>query len=144
MAIISRLINIPLLKFLDSNRAIITGLFIMLIASGLLFIVSVFIKTPLVIILLCMMLFILGSGIICPNCTASALSNFRHMGGVAGSLYASLQTFGAFFAGIIVSYLANTVVVLAVSLLLLVLVALIVVYTCCIIGPSSFADKTIS
>lgn len=129
---ISRLINIPLLKYISADKIIVGGLFTMLLASLFLVLAAVCHWHHLSFIVIPMMLFVLGSSIIFSNASANALTPFRHIGGVAGALFGSLQSFGAFIAGLMTSLLADSLMSLSLALLVVSSIALIVFFKTCI------------
>lgn len=132
MMMISRLINIPLLKYISADKIIIGGLFTMLLASLFLVLAAICHWHHLNFIVIPMMLFVLGSSIIFSNASANALTPFRHIGGVAGALFGSLQSFGAFIAGLMASLLADSLMSLSFALFAVSSIALIVFFKTCI------------
>jgi len=132
MMMLSRLINIPLLKYFSSNQIIFSGLFVMLISSLFLVIAAICKWHMLGFIVIPMMVFVVGSSIIFSNASANALTPFRHIGGIAGALFGSLQAFGAFIAGLIASTLADNLMSLGLALFVVSNIALIVFYKTCI------------
>ncbi len=131
MSLLSRLVNIFLVRYITTDQTILIGQVMMSSSSIILILLALSELHSLSLIVITMMFFILGTGFIYSNATANALSPFRHMGGIAGALFGSLQTFGAFFAGFIVSQLPNSIMSLAATLLCVSLVSLFAFLKCC-------------
>lgn len=119
MVLFSRIVNVPLVHYFSSIQIIILGLSVMAISSVILLFTTLCHIENLWVLMFSMMAFILGTGVIFPNASSNALSAFRHIGGTTGALYASLQTFGAFIAGIIASVLPNSILMMSASFFIL-------------------------
>ncbi len=132
MVLVSRIINIPLVKYLNPHLIIALGLAVITLSSGFLLLFALLNIHSIFLITFSMMIIILGTGVIFPNATALALSAYRHISGIAGALYASLQTFSAFLAGLLASVLDNSVLSMAVFLFAMGFLGVIVFWVNCI------------
>lgn len=94
--LVGRFLNVPLLKHFSMHALVLLGNIIML-SGGLLMLLFAslgIVSVPVIIIP--MMLYILGSGLIFSNAAAAALSIFRHIGGSAAAMYGFIQVAGMF------------------------------------------------
>jgi len=119
MAIISRIMNIYLLKFFDSKQCIFIAIHIMLIGSLMMLISWVVHWHSIYSLIIPMMIYILGSSIVFPNAVANALPPFKHIGGQAAALYSSLQMLGSFLGAAMASIMPNSTFILALFLIII-------------------------
>ncbi len=96
MAIVSRSLNALLLGRLKSNTLIRIGLSFMVIASLIMLLIGLTGILTVNVIVIPMMGFIMGTGLVFPNAFAAVLTPFPRMAGTAAALYGTLQTFTTF------------------------------------------------
>lgn len=106
MSLLSRAVNIPLLKYLESQQIVTLGISILLITTVALCAISFFRPISLLNMMLPAMLLVFSSGLIFSNAVVGAFMPFRHIGGAAGALFGSIQMLGGFIASAIASHLA--------------------------------------
>lgn len=104
MIIVSRfLTSMILLKYMDKNRVILFGLFLMFLSSNILIILDLLNLLGLFDLLFILAIFFLACGIVIPISAANLLSLFDNMKGVASAFYGSMQMCGIFLISIIAS-----------------------------------------
>ncbi|BCD92390.1 Bcr/CflA family drug resistance efflux transporter [Francisella halioticida] len=146
MIIISRLLtSMVLLKYIEKEKVILLGLFMMFGLSIILVILNFFKLIDLVDLILILAIFFLAAGIVTPISVASLLSLFDNMKGVASAFYGSMQMCGIFLVSIVASsmnpYIGFMLSILSVLSFTSLLVGIRVFYKqkC----RFSFRDKTI-
>ncbi|MEY8768208.1 hypothetical protein, partial [Francisella philomiragia] len=104
MIIVSRLLtSMILLKYMDKNKVILLGLFLMFLSSNVLIILDLLNLLGLFDLLFILAIFFLACGIVIPISAANLLSLFDNMKGVASAFYGSMQMCGIFLVSIIAS-----------------------------------------
>jgi len=105
--IVTRLINIILVRHLSTEQIIDFSSRVMLIGSLIILIMSFMPVSFVLGIIIPVMIIVFGAAFIPINAMVSALQPFKHIGGSAGALYGSLQMFGAFLMSFVGSLLVN-------------------------------------
>lgn len=127
MAIISRSINALLLGRIQSSNLIRIGLSAMVVSSLIMLLIGLCGVLTVSAVVMPMMGFIMGTGLVFPNAFAAALTPFPRIAGSAGALYGTLQTFGTFvLTAIAACFHVRNQEMLAVILLVTSIVALTV------------------
>lgn len=103
--ILGRLLNVVLLKWMNIRQLVIIGNISMLLASTVLVGIGLLGYLNLIVVIVPVMFFLLGGGLVFSNAMAGALSPFRKIAGSAGALYGFFVTFGAFIISFIAAHL---------------------------------------
>lgn len=139
MSLISRMINILLLKKFDSAQIVLIGLISLLLGSVGLLLVGVMKILTIVTLLVPAMFLVFGTGLIFSNAMVGALEPFKKTAGAAGALYGGMQMLGGFIASAIASHLNNNLTWIAAELLTLSGLAILLISTSLIKLRSSHA-----
>jgi Bcr/CflA subfamily drug resistance transporter len=117
MTVLSRGINVALVRQFSAKQCIQFGLVFMSLSAIIMLVLGLMsVHSPFSLILP-MMLFILGAGFILSNALSGALQPFHNMAGVAAASFSSLQMLGAFVVGSVASFIPNNIISLSVMLL---------------------------
>lgn len=113
MAVVSRGLNLILLRKLSLDQAIRLGQGIMLFGSLLMLLLSLLGVYHIAALIIPAMMIILGASAVPPNVMVSVFTPFRHIRGSISALYGSFVMFGIFIGTLIASVSSNTTLVLA-------------------------------
>lgn len=116
MTILSRGINVILARHFHAQVGQFAGLSFMMVGALFLLTVALLKVDTLSSLMIPMMLYIIGTGLVFPNSFSQAITPFKDIAGSAGALYASFQMGMSFVAGAIASVLASNELTLAVLL----------------------------
>ncbi len=119
MTFFSRSLNVVLARFFEARVALISGLSLMFTGSLMLLFGAIFHLDYLFLLIISMMFYLFGTGLVFPNAFSEAIRPFGKIGGSAAALYASFQMGTAFLAGGVTSILENGELYLGLILLIL-------------------------
>lgn len=102
--ILGRLFNVYLVKCYPAKTVTGIGNFV-LFFGGLFMVLSSFIALNVIMVIIPMMLFVLGTGLVFSSSAAAAFSPFKAIAGCTSALYTCLQTLGAFIASLFAVHL---------------------------------------
>lgn len=118
--VLGSLINGMLVLRMGLNKMIITGLILMVLSGFIMLIFAVLKQFNVLVIVLPMMIFIVGSKLIYANAFSGALEPFAKTAGTAGALYGCLAVVGSTIAsGIMSTFKSQDQTILALVLLII-------------------------
>lgn len=121
--LLGRTLNVFFLKYWSAKITSAIGNLIMLVSGLLMVLLSFrFLSVPAIIVPI--MFFVAGTGLVFANSAVAAFTPFKKMAGCAGALYTCLQTLGAFISTLIAAHLpTHNQVALGIFLTMLGLIA---------------------
>lgn len=123
-----RLLNAFILKKIDMNQSILLGIMIIVSFSIVLFAIALLHFHNLIVVILPIMMIIVGSSLVFPNASASAIGSFKIIAGSASAVFGFIQLLGTFIISAVIAYFQMTTLVAIGTLLVILSAAMIINY----------------